>query len=634
MCGITGILNLDGKKPSAICLKRMTDAIAHRGPDGEGFYINGPVGMGHRRLAIIDLSPAGSQPMLSVDGRYVIVYNGEVYNFRELRLELEKIGYIFKSKTDAEVVLCAYVQWGEKCLDKFNGMFAFAVWDRKEKELFLARDRYGIKPLYYSFHGKEFIFASEQKAILSYPRFRRNIDPEALLEYFTFQNIFTDKTLIRGIRLFLPGSWAKLKLNRATNQLKPVRYWDFNFRQPQNLCLKEKSQYPQKLQYLFEQALSRQLVSDVEVGSYLSGGIDSSFITAVASKYLNPLKTFCIGFDCSSASGMELSFDERKKAKYISSLYQTEHHEMVLKSGDMRRCMQDLIWALEDLRLGQSYPNFYASKLASRFVKVCFSGAGGDELFAGYPWRYYRAFQNKSFQEYIDDYYVYWHRLIPNSLLKKVFSPIWQDVKNVYTLDIFKDVFSNCRQPPRTTEEYINHSLYFEAKTFLQGLFIVEDKLSMINSLEVRVPFMDNDLVDFASEIPVSLKLNNLNKIRTIDENEFGKKEKYFKKSRDGKIILRKVLKKYTGTKLINQNKQGFVGPDASWYRGESIDYVKDLLLDKKANIYSYFDYQATRDIISEHLEHKHNRRLFIWSLLCFECWLKIFLLKDNIGED
>src|SRR4030042_491086 len=223
MCGIVGIFNLNGEPVSQVILRKMTDAIAHRGPEGEGFYIDSFVGLGHRRLAIIDLSPAGHQPMATEDGNYIITYNGEVYNFQELRIELESLGHRFRSRTDTEVVLHAYAQWGVECVKRFNGMFAFAIWDRTRQELFLARDRYGIKPLYYTFVGPTFIFASEQKAIITHPAVRCEIDLEGLVEYFTFQNIFTDRTLLKGIRTFPAGSIAQISLGRAIDYLNLIR---------------------------------------------------------------------------------------------------------------------------------------------------------------------------------------------------------------------------------------------------------------------------------------------------------------------------------------------------------------------------------------------------------------------------
>ncbi len=627
MCGIAGIFNLNGECISPVNLRKMTDAISHRGPDGEGFYIDSFIGLGHRRLAVIDLSPAGHQPMLTQDKKLAIVYNGEVYNFQELRTELENLGHKFHSKTDSEVVLNAYAQWGSECVKRFNGMFAFAIWDKTKQELFLARDRYGIKPLYYTFVGNKFFFASEQKAFLAHPSITRKIDLEALLEYFTFQNIFTDKTLLKEIKLFPSASWLKIPLGVSNFHLSPLSfhlYWDYNFREPDQPATK--TEYIEELDRLFRQAVKRQLVSDVEVGSYLSGGMDSGSITAVAATELPYIKTFVCGFDLHSASGLEMGFDERKKSEYMSYLFKTEHYEMVLKAGDMERIMPDLAWCLEEPRVGQSYPNYYAAQLAAKFVKVVLSGSGGDELFGGYPWRYYRAMVNDNFEDYIDKYYRFWQRLIPNKVIHNVFEPIWNDVKHVWTRDIFKNIFRQPMDKIQRPEDYINLSMYFEAKTFLYGLLIVDDKISSAHGLETRVPFLDNDLVDFSMQLPMDLKISNLKEVFRINENEPGKLKKYYEKTSDGKQILRKVMQRYIPQQVTEGIKQGFSAPDASWFKGESINYVKGKLLNNNARIYDYLDQNSVQRLIGEHLEGKQNRRLLIWSLLNFECWLMKYM--------
>ncbi|WDZ96594.1 asparagine synthase (glutamine-hydrolyzing) [Herbaspirillum sp. WKF16] len=622
MCGIAGLVRLDNKEVSAAIVKRMTDAIAHRGPDGEGQWVDRNVGLGHRRLSIIDLSSSGAQPMVSVDHRYLLSYNGELYNFRELRKELEALGYWFRSQTDTEVVLNALSEWGVKALDRFNGMFALAFWDRKERKLLLARDRYGIKPLYTCSQGGFFAFGSEQKAIQALPDFSARLNKEALLEYFTFQNIFTDRTLLQDIQLLPAGHYGVLDLNAPSPRFSTTQYWDYRFREPAHRA--DPEEYREELDRLFRQAVNRQLMTDVELGSYLSGGMDSGSITAVAAQTFPYLKTFTCGFDLSSASGIELGFDERTKAEAMSYHFKTEHYEMVLKAGDMERALPNLAWHLEEPRVGQSYPNFYAAKLASKFVKVVLSGAGGDELFGGYPWRYYRAVVNDNFESYIDKYYLYWQRLIPNSAIKDVFAPIWGDVSHIRTRDIFRDVFQHHDTTLSSPEDYINHSLYFEAKTFLHGLLVVEDKLSMAHGLESRVPFLDNDLVEFAMRCPVDLKLNNLSEVVRINENESGNKTgKFFEKTRDGKQILRDVMKRHIPEDVTQAEKQGFSAPDASWFKGESIDFVRRKLMGRTSPIYEYFDRTSVEALVNQHLNGTQNRRLLIWSLLNFNSFLE-----------
>ena len=622
MCGIVGTINFDGQPVASQILKKMTDIIKHRGPDGEGHWIEGPIGLGHRRLSIIDLSAAGHQPMLSHNERFVLTYNGEIYNYRELRIELEALGHRFRSKTDSEVVLCSLIEWGSDAFLKFNGMFGLAFWDRSEKRLLLARDRYGIKPLYYGKQGNLFAFGSEQKAITVLPNFDKSTNKAALLEYFTFQNIFTDQTLVNDIKLLPAGHFMELDIqNLEMPKFKSTKYWDYKFSQPDFLV--SKKEYVEELDRLFRQAVGRQLVSDVELGAYLSGGMDSGSITAISAQKFPNLKTFTCGFDLSYASDLEQTFDERVKAEAMSALFNTEHYEMVLKASDMERCLADLAWQLEEPRVGQSYPNYYAAKLASKFVKVVLSGTGGDELFAGYPWRYYRTIKSQTFEEYIDEYYLYWQRLVTNSELKKLFAPIWNDVQHVWTRDIFRDVFLSHENKLSGPEDFINHSLYFEAKTFLHGLFVVEDKLSMAHSLENRVPFMDNDLVDFAMSCPIELKLNNLSNVINLDENIFqNKKSKYFEKTNDGKQILRDMMSKYIPESIINAPKQGFSSPDASWFKGQGIDFINSKLNNKDSKLYDFLDYNAVKELTREHTSSFKNRRLLVWSFINIEEYL------------
>ncbi len=665
MCGIVGALSLNRPSVNVDYIKPMADKIAHRGPDDAGylyfhtgsrhnksvsFYQNStdaqfkdidgmlPViesssvqreihdhdydlCMGHRRLSIIDVSYAGHQPMSDLSKNIWITYNGEIYNFKELRSELEKLGHRFKSNTDTEVIIYSYIEWGINCVKKFNGMFAFSLYDNYKKKFYLARDRYGIKPVYYHITSENtLVYASEIKSILEYKDYKSEIDKEALLEYFTFQNFFTNKTLHKDIQILEAGHY--FEINLISKKIVKTQYWDFDFCESENV--KDEREYIEELDRLFTQAVERQLIADVPVGSYLSGGMDSGSITAIASNYFqksdNYLKTFTIGFDLSSASGMELAFDERAKAEYMSYKFKTEHYEMVLKSGDMERCLPNFAYHLEEPRVGQSYPNYYAAKLASKFVKVVLSGIGGDELFAGYPWRYYGATNNKNFDDYVDKYYRFWKRLIPNKEIENIFSPISDDIKDVWTRDIFAGVF-NTTKLSHSPEEYINHSLYFEAKTFMHGLLVVDDKLSMAHSLETRIPFLDNDLVDFAQKIPVRMKLSNLNNIKKMNENSIRK----LKKTNNGKEILRKAMSCHIPEDIHKAIKQGFSSPDQSWFKGESMKFVKDKLLNSNANIYKYMDKSTTQKLINEHLNGEQNRRLFIWSLLNFEEWSKIY---------
>jgi len=623
MCGIAGIVNLDGGPVDAALLVRMTDMIAHRGPDGEGHHTDGCVGLGHRRLAIIDLSPAGRQPMANETGDVLVVHNGEIYNFRELRVELEKAGHVFRSHTDTEVVIHAYEEWGAACLERFNGMFAFAIWDARRRRLLLARDRYGIKPLYWYCRDGMLIFASEVKAILTHPRVSRRVCHEALGEYFTFQNIFSDLTLFEGVRLLPPGTLLTLELgDGATPCVR--RYWDYPAGTTADLT---EDECVDRLYELFVSAVERQLVSDVPLGAYLSGGMDSASITSIAVRRYPRLATFTQGFDLSSASGLELGFDERRSAELLSNRLKTEHYEMVMHAGAMEWALPQLIWHLEDLRVGQSYPNFYVARLASRFVKVVLSGAGGDELFGGYPWRYYGAMNSDGRDGFLRRYYEYWQRLTPDEDRPRLFqAETYAALAHRPPFEVFRSVFDGWGGSFGTPDDYLNASLYFEFKTFLHGLLVVEDKLSMAHGLETRVPFLDDDLVAFACRVPSGLKVLPPAHQIVIDENLPGKRRVYEMQMSNGKAVLRKAMARFIPPEITERAKQGFSAPDASWFRGESIDYINTLLRDPRARIFEFLDPAYVTGKLDEHTSGRANRRLFIWSLLSFEWWLRAFM--------
>jgi len=618
MCGIAGVLHLDGQPASAVEVRRMTESLAHRGPDGSGQWIEGPLGLGHRRLAIIDLSDAGTQPMVSADGRYVLVYNGEIYNFQELRAELKALGHPFVSRTDSEVLLYAFAAWGIDCVNRCNGMFAFAVWDRVARELTLARDRYGIKPLYYAAQGGSLFFGSEVRAILAHTGNRAAIDREALVEYFTFQNFLTHRTLYAGVQVLPAGTSLRLAPGRAVPA--PTQYWDFHFQEPTRPA--DPREYGEELNRLFAQAVNRMLIADVDLGAYLSGGLDSGSITALAARQLPFISTFTVGFDLTSASGLELAVDERPEAERLSYLFRTEHYEMVLKAGDMERCHRALVHHIEEPRVGQSYPNWYAAKLASRFVKVVLAGTGGDELFGGYPWRYRAGLGDGGFEGFAERYFRFWNRLVPPDQLPGLFAPMRQLAEQVDTRAIMRGVFRPS-QAPWAPETAINAALYFEAKTFLHGLLTIEDKLSMAHGLETRLPFLDNDLVDFAQQVPMALKLRGLNQDGAINENEPVTADKRIQKTNDGKLLLRQALNRLVPPDTLERVKQGFSAPDASWFKGESIEFVKARVLGPRTLLYEYLDRATVQRLVADHLEGRTNRRLFIWSLLVFEEWLQ-----------
>jgi asparagine synthase (glutamine-hydrolysing) len=621
MCGIAGLIDFSGRPVDRTTIEIMTSALSHRGPDAEGHWVEGNVGIGHRRLSVIDLTAAADQPMVSSDGRYVLTYNGEVYNYLGLRRELENEGCRFRTNSDSEVVLQALIRWGSNAVLKFNGMFALAMWDRHTGLLFLARDRYGIKPLYTAQQGNRFMFASEQKAVLAISDFRRVIDRESLFEYFCFQNIFSNRTFLRDIEMFPAGHHAVLDTRETTPVLRSEQYWDYNF--DDSLAGTPVRDLETELSRLFETAVHRQLVADVPIGSYLSGGIDSGGIAAVASKHHPNLPTFTCGFDLTEAAGVELAFDERTEAAELASRLGTQHHELLLHAGDMEACLPEVAWHLEEPRVGQSYPNYLIAGLARQHVKVVLTGTGGDEIFGGYPWRYHRGSGPTSLDQFIDGYYASWQRLVPEAALGSFFDPIADDVRHLSPRSLLASIFPPTSRPLETQADFVNWCLYFEARTFLHGLLVVEDKLGMAHGLEVRVPFLDNDLVDFAMRCPASSKIRDLDRRLPMDENQTGPKQRlYFQRTNEGKHLLRNALNNRLGESVAYRRKQGFSSPDASWFKGASLNFVERRLLNNDSPIYQYLDATTCRHLVNDHLQGRQNRRLLIWSLLNFNEWL------------
>jgi asparagine synthase (glutamine-hydrolysing) len=592
MCGIAGVLDLRGRPVLEGELRTMAATIHHRGPDDMGVWAGGHVGLVNTRLAILDLTSAGHQPMLGEDGRYVLAYNGELYNFRELAADLERLGHRFHSQSDTEVVLRAFEEWGYRCVDDFNGMFALAVWDSLRGELFIARDRFGVKPLYYAIVDGRLLFASEVKALLA-AGLRVSVCTEALIEYFTFQNLYSDLTLFDGVRMLPPGH----TLVAGPDGVKTNQYWDLVMDPDES---RTEDDWIEAIRSAFQVAVTRQIVSDAPVGSYLSGGMDSASITAVARRSIPRLMTFTGGFDLSSVEGIELVFDERSDAELAASSFRTEHYEMVMHAGDMAWVLPELIWHLEDPRIGMCYQNHYIARLASKFVKVVLAGTGGDELFAGYPWRYALIEQAKSSEEFGRRYYDYWTRLVPDQNKPDFFeADVWRRSGGYMPRDVFRKVLE-----PVADLDPVTQALYFEAKTFLHGLLVVEDKVSMAHSLEARVPFLDNDLVDIARRIPGRLK-----------HADGG-----------GKYLLRRAMAGLLPEELTTKKKQGFSPPDESWYRGPTMIYIREILLDSRTLGRGWFQERYVRRVLDEHTEGRVNHRLLIWSMLCFEWWNRLFI--------
>lgn len=648
MCGIAGLYNLEQRSVPAHCLKKMCEVMKHRGPDDEGYVFfhvsrdtargegywqergkempavnnekewrelcngNGDynLALGHRRLAVIDLTQAGHQPMSNRTNGIWITYNGEIYNFKELRSELIGRGHYFFSRTDTEVIIHLYEEYGEEAINLLNGVFAFALWDGRENKLILARDRYGARPLYYLIQNQLLVFASEVKALLQVDGIRARVDYRALCDYFTFQNTFGDTTLFEGITLLEQGHFLVIK----GGEVVKTRYWDFCFEEREDYG---EDYYVNELKNLLQRVVKRQLVADVPVGSYLSGGLDSGTITAYASKCVPRLMTFTGGFDVATAVSIENFFDERQKAELMSREFGTEHYQMVIHAGDMEWALPQVIWHTEELRVGMSYPHYYLSQLASKFVKVVLAGPGGDETLGGYPWRYELVKGCTSCKEFEEISYHYWSRLVKDGERAAMFSP--QAVCRFGDYTPFEALRKMVRRDAGT--DFVRKALYFDAKTFLHGILVIEDKLSMAHSLESRVPFLDNELVDFTSKIPAKYLLNG-HWIEAAEKDL----------NLSGKYVLRRAMEGLLPREIIENRKQGFSAPDQSWYMQHLVKYIRGIILSERSLERGYFQKPYLDRILEQHISGKVNHRLLIWSLLSFEWWNRIFIDGELVG--
>lgn len=621
MCGLAGELRLDAGPVDDGPLRAMGRACAHRGPDGEGRWRDGPVGLAHRRLAVLDLTPAGAQPMSLDDGRLTVAYNGEIYNYRSLREELEREGRTFRSDSDTEVLLHAWDRWRDGCLERLNGMFAFALWDRERETLHLVRDRYGVKPLYWGRFGDRLLFGSEARSIVAHPAADAGLCWPALSEYLTFQNTYSDRTLFEGIRLLPHG--CRIEASPRDGTLRRERWWDYDVRARHE---GDTGELADRTYRLFRRAVERQLVSRVPVGSYLSGGMDSGSIASVAATEIEGLPTFTGGFDLTGVSGRERDFDERAEARAVAGAFGTDHREVEIGPRDMEAALPPLIRHLEDPRVGQVYPNWCVADLASRHVTVVLSGAGGDELFGGYPWRYYRAAAASSAGEYLDLYFDYWNRIVPVEERGACFTERakrgigehdpFEDFRAVYDADALSDA---------GPEGYMQQSLYFEIKTFLHGLLTMEDKISMAHGMETRVPFLDNDLVEFATGLPLGAKLGNLDRVLETAREDPGRLADYRGRVEEGKWILRRAMRRLMPEGVTGLEKQGFSAPDETWFRDQSLPYLRETLTGEDARLSEVVRPDYIQRTLEEHAAGA-NHRLRIWSFLSLEWWMRSFL--------
>jgi asparagine synthase (glutamine-hydrolysing) len=611
MCGITGFVGelSDGRKT----LSLMSEAQAHRGPDGFGNVVGEQFGLAHCRLAIIDLSLRSSQPISSA--YHALSYNGEIYNWEELRDKYS----LPKESVSSDTLLLFHLLsliGPEALVAQLRGIFAFSFIDIRAKKTYLVRDRFGTKPLYFYSVGNITFFASEIKAFCKTPGWQPTINKNALESYLTFQNNFSDETLFKNVKI-VPSSTIMIFDHENPTRFKKV---DINYETDDNFTLPENNDTLQELHRLLNRAVVRNLTSDVEIGSFLSGGIDSSILSKFAKDQLPNLKTFTIGFDMEDARNFEINFDETLTARTISDSIGTEHFEKIINSEDLATVIDRVSWAIEDPRVGQSYPNFFAAKLAASKVKVCLAGTGADEIFAGYPWRYLPVLSESDYKRQREVLFSFWHRLGNPSeiagLLGKSTEIHLQESRYAFDLSLSK--LLDPTDPVR-----LKNILKFEQSTFLHGLLLVEDKLAMSQGLEVRVPFLDDDLVNFANRLPSKFLFDG-SQSKNLDERLLQNTlmKEYAKIS--GKLALRSIASNIV-PQVAKLRKQGFSAPDASWFKNDKDKLVRTRVLDKNSLVWDYLKFDVGSSLVGDHQNGGVNRRLLIWSLLTLESTLRQF---------
>ena len=621
MCGIAGLVDLAGRPADPELLAHMTSVLAHRGPDGEGRYCAGSVGLGHRRLAIIDLA-TGAQPMGSPDGRLWITFNGEIYNFRALRDELaRRSGWTFRTASDTEVILAAYDAWGPACLGRLRGMFAFGLWDAGRRRLLLARDRVGIKPLVYARHGRRFLFASEIKAILRDPDLPRELDWPALAEYLTFGYIGAPRTIFRAIRKLPPASYLLLDLEAGTERVH--RYWDLEFLPD---LRRSEPAWQEALEHHLADAVESHLVADVPVGAFLSGGLDSSTVVALMARAQGrPVRTFSIGFD-------QADFDELRWAREVARRWGTDHYELVVKP-DAMAALPQLVWQFDEPFADSSaLPTYYVARITREHVTVALSGDGGDENFAGYR-RYARMLAlhralDRGPGRVARPLLALAARLLPagvrgHGYLALLGAPALERYVREMALPTglplhdllgpearrhlaggvdatrFQRLAGTGRVP-----DFVAALQYVDIHTYLPGDILTKvDRTSMLVSLEARVPLLDHALMEFLATMPSSLKLRN----------------------GEGKWILKRVMAPHLPAVVLERRKMGFGVPLASWFRGELRDYARDVLLSRRAAARGLVAREAARRLLAEHAAGR-DRSAAIWTLLFLEEWARRWL--------
>jgi len=631
MCGICGYIGDSGLGSSDLeTIKRMNEAIYHRGPDDEGYFVENNIALGVRRLSIIDLI-RGHQPIYNETGTIVIVFNGEIYNFKELRIDLERGGHQFSTNSDTEVIVHLYEDFGFDCLKKLNGMFAFAIYDKAEDLLFMARDRLGIKPLHYYSGGKVFVFGSELKSLLLFPGLRREIDLKSLNRYLTFEYVPTPLTIYKDIYKLPPGYYLVFKKGR----LLIKRYWNLSYK---DNPIKSKDECAEKLRWYIADSVKKRMISDVPLGAFLSGGIDSSLITAFMVRQCSrKVKTFNVSFD-------DKSFDESRYARKIASFLGTEHYEERLTPKMLLDLVPQIIGVLDEpFADASAIPTYLLSKFTRESVTVALSGDGGDEVFGGYP-----TYQAHKMARYFPKVIYPVARGLVNRLpvsddnitfdfkAKKFISgiPYSPEIRNQIWLGSFepfqkRELFSaEVREYLRSDDEfdilsksldgcdadnYLERVLWLDMHFYLQDNMLVKvDRTSMANSLEVRVPYLDHRLVEFVCSLPPSMKLNGFTT----------------------KYILKRASKDLLPDEIINRPKKGFGVPVAKWVKNELKSFILDVLDEKRIKREGVFNPRFIRGLLEDHFRGARDNRKLIWTLAVFELWREIVGEQARMREE
>jgi asparagine synthase (glutamine-hydrolysing) len=626
LCGIFGLYSESGISNDEIELcKSAGEILKHRGPDGSGTFTHPNLFLLHRRLSIIDLQ-GGGQPLYNEDKSITIIFNGEIFNYKELMSILQKAGHVFSTESDTEAIIHAYEEWGEKCIDRLRGMFAFALWDQNNRKLLLVRDRLGIKPLYYTQIGDRFYFSSEIKAIINQRSFKKEIDNNALAAYFSLTYIPSPLSIFKNLMKLPPGHYMTIQNGNASI----IKYWDVFFRPDYT---KNEDYFRNRFNEIFNESVRLRMISDVPIGAFLSGGIDSGMVVSNMSKLSSqPVRTFTMGFG-GNTGGYN---DERKLAKTVSSYFNAEHREFEVQP-DIKGIIEKIIRSFDEPFADDTViPSYYLCQITRKHVTVALSGLGGDEVFGGYE-RYlgYKLssiynrlpyfLREKVIRQLIeriperaDGHYTVNHlkRFVRHASLKNDeryfgFISMQEGKKILNNNKHIEEGFKNCQDMfidlynSENAKEPLDKIFYCDMKTYLpEDILACTDRISMHHSLEVRVPFIDHKLLEFCATIPNNLKI------------------KYNIK----KYLLRKEAKNHLPQEVFKQRKQGFASPMTQWINSDIKEYVKEMLCERNLSKHGYFKQKEIDRLLEEHFTRKEIHDKEIWSILVFQTWFNLYM--------